>query len=168
MTSSFVIGPLTSHHDRNAFSCGVDSLDRYLLTQAGQDVRRNVANCFVANVENSSAVAGYYTLAAAGIPTSDLPEDLTKRLPRYSVLPAALIGRLAVDQRFRRQSLGQALLFDAARRAIRSDAAVFAILVDAKDETAVAFYQSYQFQSFVSRPMSLFLPVSHFERLFEA
>ena len=49
---------------------------------------------------------------------------------------------------------------DAVVRATRSDPAIFAIVVDAKDEAAVAFYQHLGFRRFTSRPMSLFLPVS--------
>lgn len=160
MTTRFVIGPLALEHDRSAFSCGVDALDRYLQNQASQDVRRHVANCFVASPADVSIIAGYYTLAAASIPMLELPEAETKRLPRYPVLPAALIGRLAVDRQYRGQSLGAALLFDAIQRAALAEPAVFALLVDAKNEGAVAFYRHFGFTRFASRPMSLFLPVA--------
>lgn len=152
--------PLGPDHDRLGFSCGVDALDRYLHSQAGQDVRRHVANCFVASPPDSTAIAGFYTLASASIPLLDLPAVETKRLPRYPVLPAALIGRLAVDQRYRGKSLGAALLFDAIQRAALADAAVFALTVDAKDDTAVAFYRHFGFTRYASRPMSLFLPMA--------
>jgi ribosomal protein S18 acetylase RimI-like enzyme len=129
----------------------VDALDRYLRAQAGQDMRRRIANCFVAAPLDTTSVAGYYTLSAASIPVVDLPEDVSRRLPRYPVIPAALIGRLAVDRQYRRRGLGAALLFDALERAIRADAAVFAVIVDAKDETAPAFYARYGFRRFASR-----------------
>jgi GNAT superfamily N-acetyltransferase len=82
-----------------------------------------------------------------------------KRLPRYPVLPAALVGRLAVDQRFLRRGLGSALLADAAHRVVRGDVKAFALIVEAKDEEAVAFYRLQGFQPFASRPLSLFLPL---------
>lgn len=160
MTGSFSIEPLASRHDRAAFSCGVEPLDRYLQTQAGQDIRRHIANCFVAVPLNTSIIAGYYTLAAASIPMNDLPEEQSKRLPRYPVLPAALVGRLAVDRRYTGRSLGSALLFDAMQRSMKADAAVYALLVDAKDETAAAFYRHFGFIEFVSRRMSFFLPLA--------
>ncbi len=160
MTSTFSIKPLSSEHDRLAFSCGVDALDRYLKTQASQDVRRHIANCFIASPTGTTIVAGYYTLAAASIPILDLPDDLTRRLPRYPVLPAALIGRLAVDHQFRKRSLGAALLFDALERTIKAEPAMFAVVVDAKNEDVAAFYRHFGFVSFASRPLRLFLPVA--------
>ncbi|AOO83419.1 GNAT family N-acetyltransferase [Bosea vaviloviae] len=160
MTASFVIQSLAPEHDRLAFSCGVDALDRYLQNQASQDVRRHISNCFVASPVESAAIAGYYMLAAASVPVLDLPEAETKRLPRYPVLPTALIGRLAVDRQYRRRNLGGALLFDAIQRAARAEPAVFAMIVDAKDEDAAAFYQHFGFMPFANRPMSLFLPVA--------
>ena len=160
MTTTFGIEPLSPEHDRPAFSCGVDALDRYLHTQASQDVRRHIANCFVASPAGTVIIAGYYTLAAASIPVLDLPEELTRRLPRYPVLPAALIGRLAIDRRYRKMSLGGALLFDAIARVLRAEPAIFAVIVDAKDEDAAAFYRHFGFISFASRPLGLYLPVA--------
>jgi ribosomal protein S18 acetylase RimI-like enzyme len=160
VTDSFVVEPLSSNHNRLAFSCGVDALDRYLHTQASQDVRRRISNCFVAVPSDSAVIAGYYTLSAASIPIVDLPPEQTKRLPRYPVLPAALIGRLAVDHRYTGRSLGSALLFDAIQRVGRADPAVFALIVDAKNESAATFYRHFGFEPFASVPMSFFLPMA--------
>lgn len=102
------------------------------------------------------------------MPLVDLPADQAKRLPRYPVVPAALIGRLAVDRQYRGRDLGAALLFDAIRRAIRADAAVFAVIGDAKDEAAAAFYRHHGFQPFVGRAASLFLPVATAIRILES
>lgn len=157
--SGFRIEALGSGHDRAGFSCGVEPLDRYLGMQAGQDMRRRVANCFVATPDGAATIAGFYTLAAASIPVHDLPDDQTRRLPRYPVMPAALIGRLAVDRRFKGKQLGAALLFDAVLRALRAEPAVLTVIVDAKDETAAAFYRHHGFQAFDSRPSRLFLPI---------
>lgn len=147
-------------HDRSGFASGVDALDRYLRERASQDARRNVANCFVAVEERTGEIAGFYTLAATSVPVGDCPADIVARLPRYPVLPAALIGRLAVDRRHRGVGLGGALLADAVRRTRASDVVAFAMIVDAKDETAVAFYRHHGFRSFVDRPRSLFLPLT--------
>ena len=160
MTGSFVIEPLSSGHDRGQFACGAEPLDRYLQTQASQDIRRNISNCFVAVPAGTSIIAGYYTLAASSIPVSDLPADLVRKLPRYPVLPAALIGRLAVDHRYAGRSLGSALIYDAISRASRADPAVFALIVDAKDRDAAKFYARFGFQAFSSRVLSHFLPMS--------
>ena len=89
----------------------------------------------------------------------DLPEAIAKKLPRYPALPAIRVGRLAIDSRFQGKGLGGALLADAAARGSRADAAAFAMLVDAKDATAAAFYEQHGFQPLGSQ-RSLFLPVA--------
>jgi GNAT superfamily N-acetyltransferase len=155
----FIVEPLGAQ-DRSAFSCGAAALDRYLREQASQDVKRLVASCFILMEAATGAITGYYTLAATSVPASDLPTDILKRLPRYPILPAALVGRLAVDQRFHRKGLGGILLADAALRVIRGDMKAFALIVDAKDEAAVAFYRREGFIPFASRPLSLFLSLA--------
>jgi len=89
------IRPLAAH-DRNTFDCGNVPLNRYLTSQAGQDVRRKVSACFVATDAISGAIAGYYTLSVASVPLTHLPEKLIKKLPRYLSVPTARLGRLAV------------------------------------------------------------------------
>lgn len=165
MPPAFRIEALTQAHHRTDFDCGIEALDRYLTTQAGQDMRRRVSNCFVALPDGSVAVAGYYTLAAASIPVHNLPAEETRRLPRYPVLPAALIGRLAVGRAFKGRQLGAALLFDAILRALRAEPAVLTLIVDAKDAAATAFYRHHGFQAFVGQPSKLFLPVDTAARL---
>jgi ribosomal protein S18 acetylase RimI-like enzyme len=155
-------------HDRRGFDCGVPALDRYVREQASQDVKRRLGNCFVAADRETGAVAAFYTLAASSIPMDALPEDQTRRLPRYPLLPATLIGRLAVDRSYQGRQIGAALLFDAAQRSARADPASFTLLVDAKDETAVAFYQRHGFIPLVSRHLSLFLPIATAMKLFGA
>jgi hypothetical protein len=89
MTSSpFRFESLGSSHDRTLFRCGDEVLDRYFQTQATQDIRRRIANCFVAVETATGQVAAYYTLSAASIPLVDLPAEEAKRLPRYPTLPA--------------------------------------------------------------------------------
>lgn len=160
MTTGFTIQPLGGAHDRRSFSCGVPALDRYLHELAAQDMRRRISNCFVAVDADAATIAAYYTFAATSFPLADLPPALTKRLPRYAALPAGLIGRLAVDQRFRGKRLGSSLIMDAVQRAANADPSIFALVVDAKDDEATAFYRHLGFQSFASRPMSLFLPIA--------
>lgn len=159
MTGEFTIEPLGAAHQRKDFSCGVAALDRYMHELASQDVKRRVSNCFVA-YDDTGAIAAYYTFAAASLPLADLPDAEKKRLPRYGLLPAGLIGRLAVDKRFRGRHLGGALVLDAIQRAAGADPAIFALVVDAKDETAAGFYEHLGFRRFASRPLSLFLPIA--------
>ena len=164
MTERFSIDRLAPSHNRSSFACGIVILDHYLQHLAGQDVRRRFANCFVAVDRASGAIAGYYTLSAAGVPIPDLPADFSARLPRYASVPAALIGRLAVDRQFRGQGVGAALLLDAADQAINSAPAVFALLADAKDEAAASFYRHFEFLPLRNKPMTFFLPISSLQR----
>lgn len=159
MTRSFRIEALTSAHDRAGFSSGVEPLDRYLRELATQDIKRRVSNCFVA-LDDADRLAAYYTFAATSLPLTELSAAETKRLPRYALLPAGLIGRLAVDRQFQKLGLGSALIMDAVARSARSDQAIFALIVDAKDEAAATFYEHLQFRRFISRPGSLFLPLA--------
>src|SRR5437879_1830012 len=121
--SPFRLELLGADHERALFHCGEEALDRYFQTQVTQDVRRRVANCFVAVEAATGHVAAYYTISAASIPLIDLPPDIARRLPRYPTVPAIRIGRLAVDERFRRRGLGEAMLADAAARAVKAAAA---------------------------------------------
>jgi GNAT superfamily N-acetyltransferase len=150
---------LLGDHDRAAFCCGVEALDRYFRERVTQDVRRRVSNCFVL-LDAENEVAGYYTFAATSVPLTELPDSLSRRLPRYPVLPAGLIGRLAVDQRYQRHGLGGFLVVDAAVRSIRAEPAIYALVVDAKDDNAAGFYTQLGFQSFMSQTNRLFIPVS--------
>ncbi|WP_340646747.1 GNAT family N-acetyltransferase [Phenylobacterium sp.] len=152
---AFAIQPLDKTHDRASFRCGEPDLDAWFFRQAGQDERRNVARVFVA-VDNLG-VAGFYSLGAFSLSLTDLPPRFAGKLPRYDAIPAALIGRLARDQRVRGEGVGELLLADALRRVLGADLGIFAILVDAKSDQASAFYQSYGFQPFPARPDRLFL-----------
>jgi GNAT superfamily N-acetyltransferase len=158
----FVIESLGSAHARAraGFSCGVEPLDRYFRDQVTQDIRRLATACYVAVEVSGGKVAGYYTLAAAGIPLAEMPAALAKRLPRYPSVPVARLGRLAVDQAFHGRKLGSALLWDAVSRSLRSEIAVFALVVDAKDDQAEAFYRHHGFVPFGGQPKQLVLPLT--------
>ncbi len=147
--------------DRRAFSCGVASLDDWFQHRAVQNENRNVARVFVA-VDDQLGVVGFYSLSSFALTIADLPSERARRLPRYDLIPAALIGRLARDQRVRGQGVGDMLLADAILRILSAAGtlAVFAIVVVAKDEKAAGFYRDFGFESFPSRPMRLFMPAS--------
>ncbi len=146
--------------ERSGFACVSEPLNRYFHTQVSQDIRRRIAACFIAVHAPSDAIAGYYTLSAADILLADLPAETARRLPRYPALPAARLGRLAVDHRFAGQKLGSALLADAILRAAASEVAVFAMIVDAKDAQAEAFYRHHGFAGYGSVPGRLMAPLA--------
>jgi GNAT superfamily N-acetyltransferase len=159
--------PLDDGHDRAGFACGVESLDRYFLTQAGQDLRRRANGVFVlADKSEPGRVLGYYTLCATALPPGDVPEAARKHIPRYPLVSATLIGRLAVTKDRQGQRLGAVLLADALRRALASAETVGSsmIMVDALDDGAAAFYAAH---GFVRLPDShrLVLPMRVGERL---
>ena len=123
-SATFRIEPLAKNHDRSRFECGSASLDRYLQQQARQDVEKHVAAPFVATALADLRVLGYYTLSASALLLTDLPDDVTRKLPRYPQLPVTLLGRLAVDQVAKGQGLGQFLLMDALHRSLASAAQI--------------------------------------------
>ena len=157
--ASFQLALLDTTHDRTTFNSGSEPLDRYLREQVTQDVRRRVAACFVA-LADGQRLAGYYTLASASLLLADLPASIGRKLPRYPTVPAVRMGRLAVDQAFKGQGLGGALLADALDRAARSEIAAHALMVNAKDEAAVAFYRHHGFIALPDSPRTLFLPLA--------
>src|SRR4051794_37498933 len=138
MPFKYDIEPLGPQHDRAAFSCGVSELDRYLREQAGQERRKDVAAVFVLRLVDTDQVAGYYTLSATSIEPLSLPTALARRMPRYPTVPALLVGRLAVDQRFQGQGIGRALLMSALARSLglRGQLGAIGVVVDAKDDAA--------------------------------
>lgn len=164
--SPLTFEPLGPHHDRASFSCGEPSLDHYIRRQASQDARRRVARVFVASGDPPERIVGYYTLSAASFEKDNLPAELARRLPHYPV-PAAVIGRLAVDLGSQGSGLGEVLLLDAIHRVVRAGDAVgvYAVVVDALNDRASTFYERYGFVPFPSRPLRLYLPLQTFERL---
>ena len=120
-----------------------------------------MARVFVA-VDDQRGIVGFYSLSSFTLAISDLPREYAKRLPRYDLILAALIGRLARDERVRGEGVGDLLLADAVRRAIGASRslAVFAIVVEARNEEAAAFYRGFGFAPFPSRPLRLFMPMS--------
>lgn len=160
------VEPLSVHHDRSQFESGVEPLDRYLRSQAGQDSRKNMAAIFVL-VLSDGAIGGYFTLSATSLRFGELPQSIVRKLPRYPLVPATLLGRLAVDRRHQGKGYGRHLLADALFRAVRSEIASFAVVVDAKDENARRFYERESFLRFPEQPMKLFRPMRDIVPLFE-
>jgi GNAT superfamily N-acetyltransferase len=160
------IEPLSDQHDRESFASGAEPLDRYLQQQAGQDARRRVASCFLLLADDNPAPIGFYTLAATSIAFAELPQTLAKRLPRYPLVPATLMGRMAVDARHQGQGYGEFMLFDSFSRVLRNEIASYAFVVDAKDEKATQFYRRYRFLPLIEGGRRLFVPVTEIAKLF--
>jgi GNAT superfamily N-acetyltransferase len=139
---------LTKHHQRERFTCGVESLDLYIKTQASQDMRRKANAVFVLVPSDAAArIAGFFTLCAYGLAAGTIPETAKKHIPRYPVVSATLIGRLAISVDFQGQGLGAILLAQALRKAYENAAVVGSsmVVVDAIDDRAARFYKAHGF-----------------------
>lgn len=119
------LAPLDAAHDSARFNSGSKLLNRYLREQVTQDIRRSVTAYFVA-LADRQRIVGHYTLASASLLVADLSDGTGKELPRHPTVPAVRMGRFAVDQAFKGQGLGGALLTDSLSRAARLEIAAFA------------------------------------------
>jgi len=142
-------------------------LDKYLHTQAKQDVKRKLSACFILS-DDGGYVKGYYTLSSAAISKEFLPDEIKKKLPpSYGDLPTTLLGRLAVDVKHQGQRLGEFLLLDALKRCLDSSERIgsMAIIVDPIDDSAAKFYRKF---GFIELPDSgkMFLPMDTVSELF--
>jgi predicted N-acetyltransferase YhbS len=162
------IEPLDKRHDRSAFSCGADALDRYLKQQARQDADKRVAAAFVLVAPTAPQVLGYYTLSASTITADELPPELARKIPRYPQLPVVLLGRLAVDTTLKGCGQGEFLLMDALRRSLDAASLIgaMAVLVEAKNASAEAFYRHFGFTPLQGQPARLFLSMQTVAELF--
>jgi predicted GNAT family N-acyltransferase len=168
LESEYRIEPLSPSHDRTAFRSGVLELDEYLHHQAGQDARRKIAAPFVL-VDVHGSILGYYTLSAYSIRLDALPNVIRKRLPRYPLIPATLLGRLAVSAACRGQRLGRFLLMDALHRSWRNTTEVASVgVVKALDGADRSFYLRHEFIPLLDHPNRLFLAMATIERSFRA
>lgn len=150
--------------DTDCFRCGQTALDEYIRRYASQDAKRGLARVFAAMPDaEPRRLAGYFTLSAASVGAADLPESLRRKLPRYPV-PVALLGRLAVDASFQGKGLGGLLLADALLKVVHASQALAmaGMVVDAKDETAAAFYCHYGFVALPGQSGRLLLSAKAF------
>jgi GNAT superfamily N-acetyltransferase len=160
--------PLDSSHNKNKFSCGKSALDNYLYKQASQDIKRKLSVCFI--LPDINNIIGFYTLSNGSLPQKNLPEEIQKQLPKsYTNLPVTLLGRLAVDTKFRGQRFGELLLLDALKRCYdvsNKSIASMAVVIDPLDVDAVSFYKKY---GFIELPDSkrMFLPMKTISKLFK-
>jgi GNAT superfamily N-acetyltransferase len=153
------IEPLGPDHDRAGFRCGNVGLDRYIREQATQDTRRGIARIYVAITHDQpERIISFFTLSAASVAAPELPPEIAKRLPRHPI-PAALVGRLAVDKSVVRRGLGGILLAEAIRRASAAaqTVAMSVVVVDPIDEAARTFYAAFGFRSLHGLQQRMFL-----------
>jgi predicted GNAT family N-acyltransferase len=157
---------LANHHDREGFSCGDAALDHYLKQQARQDVKKRVAAAYVLTPDGKT-IAGYYTLSQFSVELNDLPVEFVRKLPKYGAVPVTLIGRLARNMAFHGDGIGECLLFDALKQCLESSGRIasWAIIVDAANPKAEAFYRRYGFLALPLVSQRLFLPMKTVEQM---
>ena len=157
-----IIERLSPHHNRHDFDCGVEELNLYLQRYSSQHERKRIGRTYVATKDGDTRVLGYYTISSSAVAFDVIPENL----PRHLV-PVALVGRLAVDNTARGQGLGETLLIHALRSAERAAkiVGVYAVVVDAFDESAKRFYLKYGFNELADDQLHLYLPMKVIEKL---
>lgn len=165
MSARFAIEALSKTHQRKAFSCGTERIDRYFHEAVTQDIKRRYATCFVARDLETDRIAGFYTLSSSNVPLRAVPEPLASRLPRYPTVLAVLIGWLGRDQSYAGLGLGEALLFDAIKTVAEAPIGAHAVFADAIDKKAATFYAAFGFTALIDRPNTLYLPVATAQRL---
>lgn len=155
-----------ARHLRTDFDCGVPALNDYLQRLADQHRRRHLSQTYVL-IESAkpARILGYYTLCAAQISTESLPEAQRRKLPRYPI-PCFRLARLASHQHERGRGLGRCLLGLAVDRCLkaREHMAAHALIVDAKDEAAAAFYRHFGFIACADQPLLLWLPLGEWSK----
>ena len=156
------IEKLSPHHERRSFDCGVEELNSYLQRYSSQHERKGIGRTYVTTEEGDVRVLGYYTISSSAVAFDIVPDNL----PRHPV-PVALVGRLAVDHTARRRRLGETLLVHALRSAQRAAriVGIYAVVVDAMDESAKSFYMKYGFEELTDDRLHLYLPMKAIERL---
>lgn len=160
--------PLEKKHKRQEFDCGNDQLNQYLRRYARQNDAKGINKTFVAiQPDTPLVINGYYTISSSLIEFSLLPEENRQKLPAYPV-PAALIGRLAVDNFCQGQGLGTELLVNALFRIVKAseEIGIYAVRVDAINDKAKQFYLKHEFIPFIDNSLSLFLPLQTIKQEF--
>jgi GNAT superfamily N-acetyltransferase len=165
--ADWVIERLRRDHDRDAFCCGNEPLDRFLSSLVGQYERKRLGRTFVATEPGGRRVLGYYTASAGSFALDLLDERARGRLPRHP-LPTVHLGRLAVDRSCPGRGLGEALLFHFLRRALdlSMELGVYAVDLRALDPQARSIYLRYGFLPLEDTPLHLYLPMATVQAMF--
>ena len=145
--SCFSIDKLNNQHKRKLFTCGIGSLDDFFQKQATQDARRNISITYVLSDVVENRIVGFYTLSSSVIELQNLSDEIIRKLPGYPLIPAILIGRLAIDKNYQGKNFGEMLLMNALSRSYESSKIVasFAVIVEAINKQAISFYKKYGF-----------------------
>ena len=162
MITPYIIEPLATIHDREAFDCGEESLNIFLKRYARQNAEKGLGRTFVAVKENEPPIYGYYTVASNSFGYEIVPENL----PRYPV-PVVHLGRLAVDKSAQGQRLGRALLAHALERSVEiaEQLGIYAVEVYALNEKARKFYLDFGLIELNDDKFHLYITIKKIKRI---
>lgn len=153
--NELVLIALREERDLSGFDCGNDDMNQWLVRHAWASHKADLARTWLAL--DDDIVAGYFALTTGSVRPEDAPRRVARGMPRYPI-PIILLARLAVDVRYQGQRLGLRLLAEALRRAVAASdtAAARVVVVDAIDDTAVAFYKRWGFIDTPDNPRRLY------------
>jgi len=155
------IETLSRDHNRAAFDCGNDELNRYLRNTARQHIEKGMSRTFVlVEDSNQTEILGFFTLASCEILVEKLPRKYAKKYPARA--PAAKLARVAVKKNLQRKGLGTQMMVNAIERILRvsEHLGIIGFFVDAKNDEARAFYEQFGFIPLPDNPLELFLPLA--------
>lgn len=165
-----VISVLSDKHSREHFDCGNTALNKYIKTSVDRDINNRLTRCYVLSSCRSSKVKGFYTLSNHAVTIADLPKKFARKMPPGYLIPTILLGRLAVDTKFRGNGFGEFMLIDSMRRSLSAAeiSNAFAMVVQYKDKNAKSYYKKFGFIPFTGKDLSMmFLPLKTIAGLFE-
>lgn len=163
----FQLEPLRRAHPRRRIQCGQGTVDDWLSTKALQHQEKHLSVTKVV-LDETAAIAGYYTLATGQVDFGDLPAEVTKHLPPR-LLPVAVLAWLGVSTDHQGQGLGRLLLAQPLRDCYEAGQtfAFVAVILDCINDAAKAFYQHWDFQELPGHPYRLFLSAKRLAAMME-
>ena len=165
---TFQIQLLDKKHSKKHFSCGIHELDKFLKEQASQHMKKRITTTYVLTEDNDLVVKGYYSLSSYGVNINDLPKSVTQQFPKYPMVPATMLGRLAISTECQGLGIGEYLLVSALKMSyeISQHQGSVCVCVDAINQRAINFYKKYGFIEFEDINKRLFISMKTISNLF--
>lgn len=159
--------PLGDGHELAEFDCGEASLNLWLSQRARSNERDGASRTFVVT-DGPKRVVGYYCLSTGAVACVDAPGPVRRNMP--DPIPVMVLGRMAVDLKYRSRGMGKGLLKDAVLRTLQvaSEVGVRALLVHAISDAARKFYLHWGFQASPTHSMTLMLPLKQARNAFSS
>ncbi len=163
-----IVELLDKSHNRNSFDCGNEALNKFLKQTARQHIQKGISRTFVlVDTDKAEIIMSFFTLTLCEVRVEKLPSNFAKKYP--SKVPGVKLARLAVNELYQRQGIGEIMMIEAMQRAliVAENAGGIGLFVDAKDEAAKTYYSRYGFVSLEDAFLEMFLPLSTIMQMFE-